>query len=293
MQSRFSEFSYGFAITNELVGLSNLHVAPVFPSLIEEGKAGGGYDVKLDQPGIPMFLQFKRSERMMRKSAREKVIALKSRLPLSVPFHRFPITPSDESLQHRSLVELDDGMNAVFYVAPRFHLIEELNAAWAAKQVAARSIYVRPRDIGVFPDAERHTVAFDEHSTLVCSEPKSVQAFTVSHIAALLSERIATDERPVREQVSDWLKAVEEAPRRARSKEKDLQLRMSDVSISTGLPSISSTKVTLTTTSLVPATLSIPIRRAKPLDEIEQRLSKISDEARLNLEAQFFVVQKA
>lgn len=43
MKSDISEFSYGFALTNELVGWVNLRAAPDFPSLIEEGKPGGGY----------------------------------------------------------------------------------------------------------------------------------------------------------------------------------------------------------------------------------------------------------
>src|SRR4051794_37173385 len=66
-----SEFSYGFALTNELVGWTALKAAPMFPSLIEEGKKGGGYDVKLDAPGKPLYLQFKRAHCMTRRSARE------------------------------------------------------------------------------------------------------------------------------------------------------------------------------------------------------------------------------
>lgn len=67
MLPEISEFSYGFALMNELVGWTELSAAPVFPSLIEEGKAGGGYDVKLDWPGAPLYLQFKRSEQMTLK----------------------------------------------------------------------------------------------------------------------------------------------------------------------------------------------------------------------------------
>lgn len=112
-----SEFSYGFALTNELVGWASLSAAPIFPSLIEEGKKGGGYDVKLDQPGAPLYLQFKRADCMLRASAYE---IKHHRLPLSTPFYRFPITPRNKSFQHTSLVELDDGTNLVFYAAPRF-----------------------------------------------------------------------------------------------------------------------------------------------------------------------------
>jgi len=47
MTPDISEFSYGFALTHELIALAGepLRAAPIFPSLIEEGRAGGGYDV--------------------------------------------------------------------------------------------------------------------------------------------------------------------------------------------------------------------------------------------------------
>jgi len=41
MTPEISEFSYGFALTNEIVAWATLKIAPIFPSLIEEGKKGG------------------------------------------------------------------------------------------------------------------------------------------------------------------------------------------------------------------------------------------------------------
>jgi hypothetical protein len=63
----FPEFSYGFALTREICERwkRGLKVAPVFPSLIQEGRTGGGYDVLLE-PGFPLFLQFKISQYMAR-----------------------------------------------------------------------------------------------------------------------------------------------------------------------------------------------------------------------------------
>ena len=61
MSEKFSESTYAFAFTHELlrwVGTS-LQAAPVFPSTWEEGQSGVGYDVMLDRPGIPLFIQFK------------------------------------------------------------------------------------------------------------------------------------------------------------------------------------------------------------------------------------------
>ena len=57
MEANFSEFSYGYAITEELAGgkVGRLLGAPIFPSLYNEGQSGGGYDVQLPLQGAPLF----------------------------------------------------------------------------------------------------------------------------------------------------------------------------------------------------------------------------------------------
>jgi hypothetical protein len=109
MTPDISEFSYGFALTQELIVIAGepLRAAPIFPSLIEEGKAGGGYDVNLDIPGFPLFLQFKRADCMVRRTAAE------ARNPhnFPLPFYRMKITERRRSAQHDMLLQLDDGHN--------------------------------------------------------------------------------------------------------------------------------------------------------------------------------------
>jgi hypothetical protein len=99
-----SEFSYGFALTNELVGWAPLRAAPIFPNLVEEGRIGGGYDVRLDMPGVPMFLQFKRSDCMTTRNAKE----IQNGANLSTPFYRFRLMDGATSDQHRLLLRLPD-----------------------------------------------------------------------------------------------------------------------------------------------------------------------------------------
>ena len=57
MKPNISEFSYGYALTDELIHRReiNINSAPIFPSLYEEGQNGGGYDLFLDRPGLPLF----------------------------------------------------------------------------------------------------------------------------------------------------------------------------------------------------------------------------------------------
>lgn len=63
MQPDISEFSYGYALTEEFIFRSGmpLRAAPLFPSLLSEGKTGGGFDVSIPFVGYPLFLQFKLS----------------------------------------------------------------------------------------------------------------------------------------------------------------------------------------------------------------------------------------
>jgi hypothetical protein len=107
-------------------------------------------------PGVPLYFQFKRADCMTRRSAWE---IGKEKTQLNIPFYRFRITQSGKSDQHALLLELDDGKHEVFYAAPRFHEIDEINQAWNAKEIAARSILVRPQIIGPL-NMDSHHVAY-------------------------------------------------------------------------------------------------------------------------------------
>jgi hypothetical protein len=157
MHPDISEFSYGYALTETLINASPIPVraAPVFPSLIQEGKKGGGYDVKVPFAGIPIFLQFKLSHCMVKKTAHEASIGL-----LSIPFYRMHLRPTKHSQQHPMLLDLEGSRAAVFYAAPKFHEPEELNRAYISKSVVGKSLFVRPSAIGALPDDNDHHLAF-------------------------------------------------------------------------------------------------------------------------------------
>ena len=99
MRPDISEFSFGFALTDEIINGTTfpLSAAPFFPSLIQEGRSGG-YDVRLDRPGMPLFLQFKLSDCMVSRGAKE----IKDlRLFSDPPFYRMKLRPSRYSRQHQ------------------------------------------------------------------------------------------------------------------------------------------------------------------------------------------------
>lgn len=213
MRSLISEFSFGFALTRELVdSLGSLSAAPIFPSLLEEGRAGGGYDVKLEAPGIPLFIQFKRSECLKAPNSRE----LKAGAALDLPYYRITITGRADSDQHRYLLELDRHPNIVLYAAPMFHQKEEFDEAFASGQVRGRSFYVRPRDIGAFGDDRAHHVSFDGATYWRMSEPKEIEGLGLSELEAMLSQRLRREERPLRATLPEALAEAEAAIERAR-----------------------------------------------------------------------------
>ncbi|WP_049811823.1 hypothetical protein [Sphingomonas sp. UNC305MFCol5.2] len=295
MTPDISEFTYGFALTNELVGWMALSAVPIFPSLIEEGKATGGYDVKLDAPGVPLYLQFKRSHVMTRRSANEiKNLGLS----LNVPFHRFAITERKRSLQHTALVTLDNGTNQVFYVAPRFHTLAGINAAWSSQKVAQRSIFISPASIGVIADDFRHTVSFDDTSAYFCSEPQKIEPVGIESLRARLTEKLQSDARPVRDKLTEWLAQNRAAATRAREIQSDLEAKLY---ADTAIEGLSDLQQSIALRPPSPAGIrriedrvpTMPVRAPKELTPEHEILRVLSDEAQSQFNAQLIVVQSA
>jgi hypothetical protein len=202
---QFSEFSYGYFLTEDLiVGQGTpLTAAPVFPSLIEEGQPGVGYDVRFDRPGTPLFLQFKLVHQMVRGNANEA-----KRGHFQPPFYRMHLRSRLISDQHQSLLSLEQAGNDVFYVAPGFHTTMELNTTYAQRRVWDRSFRIKPALIGPFPDDQPHHVTFQQPSgtwRFYSDEPsKEGRAPETEEIATSLRRRIAErGERNLRDQIGD------------------------------------------------------------------------------------------
>jgi hypothetical protein len=143
MNPDISEFSYGYALTDELINWhgTTLTAAPVFPSLYREGQTGGGYGT------------------------------------FSIPYYRMHIRPARHSEQHEMLLDLESAGNNVYYSAPAFHRPEELNDAYLRHEVLIRSLWLRPSVIGSLPDDGYHYVAFQIPGVPhFCSKPRKLDA---------------------------------------------------------------------------------------------------------------------
>ena len=155
MKPEMSEFSYGFAFTSELVSSlgSHLLAAPQFPSLQQEGKPGGGYDVKIDY-GLPLFLQFKLSHHLTRTNSKEYRL-------MGGAYYRWHMHALRHSAQHGLLLDLESKGHDVFYIAPVFHQTAELNTHYLAGSIVDESAAFRPGEIGPLPDDQEHYVVFN------------------------------------------------------------------------------------------------------------------------------------
>ena len=202
---QFSEFSYGYCLTEDLVVGQGLPItaAPVFPSLIDEGQPGVGYDVRFDLPGTPLFLQFKLVHQMVKRSANEA-----KRGHFQPPFYRMHLRSSRISDQHESLLSLEQAGNDVFYVAPAFHTTTALNTAYAQRRVWDRSFRIRPALLGPLPDDNTHHVSFRQASgawRFYSDDPsREGRAPNTEEIVEALQRRIAErGKRNLHSQIAD------------------------------------------------------------------------------------------
>lgn len=170
MKSQFSEFTYGYTLVEELARNHQFAAVPTFPSLVEEGRNGGGYDVQINLGGLPFFLQFKRTDFLSRTNAKYHYLFQDS-------YYRFDLHALKHSQQHNLLIHLERCGNPVFYVAPKFHTNQEMHNNYFGQTVARNSIWIAPTDIGNLPDDKEHSICFNQSESLIyrCSEPVPIE----------------------------------------------------------------------------------------------------------------------
>jgi hypothetical protein len=206
MRPNISEFSYGYALTEELATAhrSVLTAAPVLPSLTQEGKQGVGWDMRLETLGIPAFLQFKLGHPVFRRNAREyqsgKFSAPAQVKGVGTPLlYRMHLRPPRHSNQHESLVTLEANGHLVYYVAPAFYQPADLNDAYLDRNVASRSFWLRPGAVTIPDDSEHHVSYVSPHGPYcICSAtPQSLETDgTFEAFVRTVHDRL-TDRPPV------------------------------------------------------------------------------------------------
>jgi hypothetical protein len=218
---------------------------------------------------------------MVRASARE----IKDyNLGLSLPFYRFKITESGKSDQHELLLALDETDSLVFYAAPRFHELNEINDAWNSNRVAERSIFVKPQLIGALDD-DSHHVSYDGLRAWLCSDPVQINVLSAPQLIEQIQSRLHDDPRPLGAKLPEMVEQVEAAKRRGSERiERRGRQRFEQVPVAVPKP------VQRTTLDAQPPS-EIPVRVPRTLSDSERVLRRLSDDAAKIFNAQLVIVQ--
>jgi hypothetical protein len=174
--NQFSEFTFGFAFTQEVTSLcwDALAGAPEMPSLFDEGH-GKGFDVSLGLWGWTLFAQFKRGWQLTRATALQWPT-------YNSAYYRFEIYPPARSTQHEDLLALATAapLHWVAYVAPVFHTSARLNTLFMNRQVLDNVRMISPQQIGQLDDQLHHvTYRTRMDAPVVHSEPRTISAISV------------------------------------------------------------------------------------------------------------------
>lgn len=175
MKLDYTEFSFGFPFTENLLRGARwpIHSAAVFPNLLQE--ASVGYDVRIDRPAAPLFFQFKLPELITRKSHRGVQAKIED---LSIPYFIFQIMPRSRSQQHNLLVAIERRMpGSVFYASPRQEFKSLFDICYIEGCVSFCSAWISPAEIGPLMDDDPHSIVYepDARFSWFCSEPREVR----------------------------------------------------------------------------------------------------------------------
>lgn len=209
---RFSETSFAFALTAELMGryfqfvqsghLSHVSttVTAIFPNLREEKKLG--YDVMLPFNGTPLCYQFKLVEPHSQQQ-QNTLVKQYGLTGLTAPSYHFRIKKE----QNKTLADLAQHLSLrAYYCAPKFHTIDDLNGFAASQAIVRNSIFIRPP---VWPDgAKTHKVVFDLKGLhKLCSEPTDLNGV---YTFEMIYEALAPQRRSTIDVLEELLQRLRE-----------------------------------------------------------------------------------
>jgi hypothetical protein len=154
MKAEFSEFSYGFALSFEIMSaIKGIAGVPLFPSLPKEGEMG--HDVSFEPAGWPVFLQFKLADWMKGPNA-------KYRSEYGSPYFRVTVYVYERthSNQHNLLRALSQDEPEVYYAVPQFYRQGEFNALFAENRIFIESAFIPLSELPDLTDDDQHYITY-------------------------------------------------------------------------------------------------------------------------------------
>jgi len=177
MSSAFNEREFEFCFNAEFVRTNSAALigTPLIPSQRMENVLG--YDVQFRiQNGRftrSLFVQHKTSSYAERLKGRNAEFWY----CYSGPYFRFPVARLDRTRQHNLLVELAERGEDVFYCAPIFVGLDNLQTYFVRGSVIDNSRFFDPTDMGRISDFEQHHVSCDRTGAFgfFHTEPKQLK----------------------------------------------------------------------------------------------------------------------
>lgn len=175
----FSEFQFTYGLTRELesptsgLGLIDL---PRIPTQNQEAEIPADM-VSALQDGTaqlaPLFIQYKRSEKMIRSNAGQWTTLENRGIDLSNGYFRFRPYLGDNE-QHNKLVVLGQRQPLVFYVAPQFISHDEYRHHAANEELYENAAFIQCRDLRRI-NHEDHYITYTSEADrgVMCSEPET------------------------------------------------------------------------------------------------------------------------
>lgn len=160
----FSEFSFAYAVVRKIeAGLGGMMAVPNFPTQNQE--ADLGYDVNFLSQRIPIFIQFKRSEVMVRHSCGE---CQNNKAKLSLPIFRMHLHNRNNYRQHFLLQDLEAAGSIALYCTSAVQNKSEMDQFYATDQIFKASAIFIPSDIDLPSLNKEHYVSFDKQRQRWC-----------------------------------------------------------------------------------------------------------------------------
>lgn len=155
MKVGFYEFEFTVAFIHDFLKKNEARGSQAMvglPPPAEEARVG--YDAELATNGYPRFFQFKRPDYI------EAGRGNQGRCYPDKSYYRINITPHEVSQQQNLLVKLANRGYEVYYVAPIFHDVQQLDMHRNAEQIMEQSIWVPTEDLHLQQRGDRSCITY-------------------------------------------------------------------------------------------------------------------------------------
>jgi hypothetical protein len=168
MNCKFSETQFSFCFTFEYIKqFFPIIPLPIFPNIVQEGRRGGGYDVRI---AGNIFFQFKIPTYHNRQTGRNG-------LHWAVYGHPYyKIKLNTNSRQFELLKALQLPRNKVFYATPEFHTQPSLTNFYQTEQIVANSALFPIQNFPPYRSGHHNLIYHPTHDTgQLFSEPTTIK----------------------------------------------------------------------------------------------------------------------